>query len=304
MRYVILVPIALSSGVLLAQGVRPDIQVIQPLQFGGLVVNASGGSVVLTANGALSPEGGGFLGVTRPMSAVGMFRLTGPSNGSYLVKVDPAFPVLHGPAGGGVRVVEFLGLPETFQGHFDATGQAEFRLGGRLDMAARTQPGLYTANQVILQLHVAGSSGMETIQRSFSISLLLRAPLVLSSAGPLDFGSLIPGRQPGLFEVFPEGGYRSLGSDGPTLVKGTPKPAAFLLQGPPGSSYSIRLPQNVDLVGPGPAMKVQGFTCDIPLSGILAGPSASFHVGGQLLVKPDQPYGQYRGTFTVEVCYP
>lgn len=76
----------------------------------------------------------------------------------------------------------------------------------------------------------------------------------------------------------------------------------------PNATFRVELenghPRSTTLTGSGSTMKVQGFTCDIPLSGQLSGSSTLFHVGGQLLVNPDQPYGQYRGTFSVEVCYP
>jgi hypothetical protein len=293
----------LAGCVVPASASQAEIQVIQDLQFGGLVVGPAGGSVALTADGTLIPEGGGVLGTAKPPCAVGRFRLQGPPNAPFSVKVDPAFPVLNRPGGGSVRIVQFFGAPERFEGRFDASGQAEFRLGGRLDIAAHTVPGLHVASQVKLQLNVA-ANGVGTVQKSFTISALLRAPLTLSNTEPLDFGSLVPGAAPGVFEVLPGGGFRTLGTGGPTLVKGVPKPAAFVIQGPAGSSYSLRLPQGTTLTGPGGAMKVQGFTSDVPLSGTLGGASTPFHVGGQLLVNPDQPYGQYRGTFTVEVCYP
>ncbi len=295
--------IALAMCVLPVLATQADIQVIQDLQFGGLVVGPAGGSVILTADGTLILQGGDVLGAAKPPCAVGRFRLQGPPKASFSVKVDPAFPVLNRPGGGAVRIVQFFGAPESFQGHFDASGQAEFRLGGRLDIAAQADPGLYTASQVKLQLNVA-ACGVGTVQKSFTISVQLKAPLTLSNTEPLDFGSLVPGAAPGLFEVLPGGGFRSLGPGGPTLIKGVPKPAAFVIQGPAGSSYNLRLPSGTTLTGPGGAMKVQGFTCDVPLSGTLGGASTLFHVGGQLLVNPDQPYGQYRGTFTVEVCYP
>lgn len=295
--------LVLSGCVLPALASQAEIQVIQDLQFGGLVVGPAGGAVVLTADGALIPEAGGVLGTAKPPCAVGRFRLQGPPNVPFSIKIDPAFPVLNRPGGGSVRIVQFFAAPERSEGRFDASGQAEFRLGGRLDIAAHTVPGLYAASQVKLQLNVASCS-VGTVQKSFTISVLLKAPLTLSSTEPLDFGSLVPGAVPGVFEVFPGGGFRTLGSGGPTLVKGVPKPAAFVIQGPPGSSYNLRLPQGTTLTGPGGAMRVQGFSCDMPLSGTLGSASTPFHVGGQLLVNPDQPYGHYRGTFTVEVCYP
>jgi hypothetical protein len=287
-----------------SQVARPDIQVVRGLQFGTLVVNPNGGSVALTADGALMPDGVGVLWGSGPSSAAARFRLTGPPNREFTLSLDPRTPQLGPASGGALRVVEFLGSLPDLRGRFDAAGLAEFRLGAKLDIGAQVPPGLYTASQVGLQISVSGDSGVETIQRSFSISVQVRAPLTLANLGPLDFGALIPGTLPGVFEVFPGGGFRSQGAGGPTLLKGSPRPAVFAIQGAPGACYVIHLPSSATLTGSGSTMKVQGFTCDIPLSGQLSGSSTLFHVGGQLLVNPDQPHGLYRGTFSVEVCYP
>jgi hypothetical protein len=282
---------------------RSDIQVVQNLYFGGLVVNPSGGSVTLTEDGALITDGSGVLPGAKPPAMEARFRLTGPPGALFSLRVDPQFPILNSPGGGSVRITEFRGSFPNFQGRFDATGQAEFRLGARLDISANTAPALFTATQAKLQLNVAGSPATGTINKSFTISALLRAPLRLTNLGPLEFGTLLAGSQPGEFEVLPDGSFRSLGANGPTFVRGVPRPAAFSLQGPSGTCYNIRLPQQITLVGPGSGVQVLGFTCDLPLNGILPSGGTAFRVGGRVRIGPAQAYGQYRGTMMVEVFY-
>jgi hypothetical protein len=214
--------------------------------------------------------------------------------------VDPSSPVLGGPAGSAPRLAEFRSSLPAWRGAFDATGQAEVRLGGRLDVPAGTAPGLYRAAQVNLQLLVGGQPA---VNMPFLISALLRAPLLLSTTGDLDFGSLIPGSQTGLFRVLPTGGYQSAQGSGPMHFKGRPNPASFLLLGPAGTGFSIQLPQKVLLMGPGQPMRLEDFTCSVPTQGVLPAGGLAFGVGAALVVPSHQNPGVYRGTFTVTVNY-
>lgn len=282
---------------------RPEIQVIRNMSFGGLLVSPRGGSITLTADGLLVPDGPGIQPSAQPPCEAARFRLTGPPGAAFTLKVDPRIPMLTSPTGGSARLVQFdpaMG----FQGSFDHLGQAEFKLGGRLEVEAMTTPGLYQAFQVKLQMDVSDARGPGTVSLPFSISALIRAPFRLVNLGPLQFGGLLPGSLPGAFEVLATGGYRSSGHEGPTLAKGEPAPALFSLQGPPGASYAIQLPDRISLTGPGAPMIVEGFACSVELAGALPPGGITFGVGGRLIVPPDQRLGSYRGVFTVTVSYP
>lgn len=280
-----------------------QIQVIQPLYFGGLLVSPSGGSITLTPDGALIPDGPGVQPGANPPALAARFMLTGPPGAAFTLKVDPQFPMLTSPQGGSVRLAQFhCSLPD-FQGNLDATGQLEVKLGGRLDIAVNTQPDAFIAPQVKLQMLVKDAGGRATTSAPLTIGVLLRAQLVLANVGPLDFGWLVPGSRRAAFEVLPGGGYRESAPDGPVLHQGIPRPALFQLQGNPGSCYIIQLPQKVELTGPGTPMIVEGFTCSLPLTGIFATGDLAFGVGGSLMVDPDQGHGHYKGTLVVTVAY-
>jgi hypothetical protein len=292
--------LACSPAVCQSKVVQVDIQVVQPMHFGGLLVSPFGGSVTLTEDGALVPDGGGIVPTSQSPCAEARIRLIGPAGVGFSIKVDPSTPVLSGASGAVVRLAEFKSSLSAWRGTFDGTGQAEVKLGGRLDVPAGTAPGLYRAAQVNLQLAVPGQS---TVTMPFLISAVLRAPLLLNATADLDFGSIIPGSQAGLFQVFPAGGYQSVQASGPMHFKGRPEPATFQLQGPVGTSFSIQLPQNILLIGPGQPLQVLGFTCSTPQNGVLPAGGLTFGVGAGLMVSPQQVSGIYRGTFTVTVNY-
>jgi hypothetical protein len=282
---------------------QPSIQVIQSLYFGGLLVNPEGGSITLTSDGALIPVSPGVQPGAQPPSFEARFRLTGPPKATFTIRLDPALPILRGSRGDAIRIAEFYPSMPNYQGTFDGSGEAEFKLGGRLDVPANVQPALFIVSPV--QLHLSLSSGPEpkTTTAPFSISALLRAPLKLTNLGSLDFGALIPGTTSGDFEVLPSGNHQSLDANGPTHIKSNPHPASFSLQGPTGTCFSVRLPKTVLLNGPGSHMRVHDFTSDAPAHGVLPSGGLNFNVGGRITVDPDQAYGRYRGTFMVQVDY-
>ena len=294
-------PCALACAQLFGQAraAQPEIQVVQSLHFGGLLVSPFGGSVTLTEEGALIPDGGGITPMAQPTYTEARLRFSGPPGLAFSLRVEPASPVLLGP-GAAIRLTDFRTSLPGLRGVFDATGQAEVRLGGRLDLPSGTAPGLYRAPQVNLWLK---ATGLPEVVRPFTILALLRAPLLLTATGELDFGCLIPGTQPGTFEVLPGGGHRSLSGSGPRLFRGRPGPATFQLAGPAGAGYSIQLPSAIQLVGAGPALRVEHFTCSAATSGVLPAGGISFAVGAGLVVPAEQVPGLYRGVCQVTVNY-
>lgn len=279
---------------------QPDLQVVQPMSFGGLLASSLGGSVTLTEDGALVPDGGGIMPSTQPPYAEARLRVTGPPGLTFTLQLDSSIPLLGRGTGTAIRLAEFRCSLPGWRGIFDATGQAEVKLGGRLDIPAGTAPGLYRALQVNLQLLVPGQA---PVTRPFMISATVRAPLFLTAIGELDFGSLIPGRQTGVFEVHAAGGHQSRQSSGPNLFRGQPSPATFQLLGPEGTGFSIQLPQTVQLIGRGEPLRVEGFACSTATSGVLPAGGLTFGVGARLVVPAEQVPGVYRGVFMVTVNY-
>jgi hypothetical protein len=276
--------------------------VIQNLNFGSMVADRTGGSLSLTFDRLLIPLGSGI----RPGGSVpcqeGRFLLSGPPNTPFQIRLVPVNPVLTNPRGGSLIIEEFYPSLAGFQGVFDFKGQAELRLGARLDIRGETQPGLYQSTQVVLQLVVADPKGPKTVSYPFTIAAQLLPDLCLTNTAVLEFGGLMAGQVQGAFQVSPDGSYRSLGGNGPVLLKGTPHPARFTLRGQAETSYHIQLPDSAVLTGPGRQILIKDFTCSaqdgrLPLGGL------EFTVGGSLIVPPGQASGSYRGEFYVFACY-
>ena len=285
-----------------AEDRKAAIQVVEHLEFGGLLVQPAGGRITLTASGDLIPEGGGLQGAPPPRATPARFRITGPPRGRFVIRVDPPSPMLIRPRGGQVRVAAFhVSLPR-LEGTFDGTGQAEVRLGGTLDVAAGIPGGLYTGTQAMILVQVL-EEGWGTVHESFRIQARLRAPLILQCTAPLRFAGLLPGTRSGSVTVMPTGGFRAAGASAPRLLSGTPHPAAFLLMGPAGSDYQIQLPARTTLTGSGASLQVDGFATETPLGGSLPEGGLVFHVGATLHVEPGLPRGEYKGFFQVTVAY-
>jgi len=293
-------PLAAAHGASLAQSPL-NIRLMRNLDFGGLVAGPGGGSLTLTAVGAVVPLGPGVQpGAPAAMEA--RFRLYGPPRATFTLQVDPPLPLLDGPSGGGLRVAEFLASLQGLRGTFDAAGQAELQLGGRLDIRAGTQPGLYRASQMRLMMTVQGSGG-GTCTQPFQLAALLRAPLLLTNTGPLNFGGLLADSRPTTLQVPAAGGYPAPGASSATVIKSHPSPATFTLQGQAGTSYSIQLPPSAVLSSSGNTMMVRDFTCSVPRNGQLRGSQLLFGVGATLYVGAMQQPGIYRGSFMVSVNY-
>lgn len=293
-------PLAAAHGASPAQSPL-NIRLMQNLDFGGLVAGPGGGSLTLTAAGAVVPLGQS-LQPGAPAAREARFRLYGPPRATFTLQVDPPLPLLDGPSGGGLRVAEFLTSIQGLRGTFDAAGQAELQLGGRLDIRAGTQPGLYRAPQMRLMMTVQGSGG-GTYTLPFQLAALLRAPLLLTNTTPLNFGGLLADSRPTTLQVPAAGGYPPPGASSATVIKSHPSPATFTLQGQAGTSYSIQLPPSAVLSSSGSAMMVRDFTCSVPRSGQLRGSQLLFGVGATLYVGAMQQPGIYRGSFMVSVNY-
>jgi len=273
-----------------------NVQVIAPLSFGGLLVQAGGGRCTLTAGGSLLPEGSGvFLGAAPPASYA-RIQLTGPANAQFRCTLNPSTPVLRGPGGAAIQLASFQPAGPMV-GRFGNSGTLELDLGGTLDIPAGAPAGRYTA-MALVQLLV---NGYPAVTQPLTIVCEVRSPLVLTTLQSLDFGALAAGGG-GRFCV-EASTWLSLAADGPRLMGGKPHAAVFRFTGPARTSYNLLLPTRITLTGPRGTMDVTDFTCDqdftqkLPASGIV------FHVGACLNVAKDQAPGFYRGTFRVTVAY-
>lgn len=281
--------------------VRIEIQRVEALSFGKLLVGPTGGGGVLTPEGAWMGNGASHQRGALPKPA--QFRLSGPPRQAFRLYLEPTLRLV-GPRGE-LRVREFNASLPGLRGVFDANGQAICKLGARLEIQAMALAGTYRSLETPLRMEVLDESGrvMGSTSLPFDMEATLIAPLVLKTLGDLDFGDVVPGRTVGIVEVHPGGGYDLSRSGGARLLQGGVRPATFDLQGQAGTAYSIRLPQSCLLTGPGEAIKVEQFTTNVPINGVLKTNGLQFGVGAQLLVRPSQIPGNYSGYFTVSVDY-
>jgi len=285
------------------QAQSPGIRLVNPMDFGTLTVKGEGGMVDLTGLGVLVPIGSGV----RPKgggSQSARLSLQGKPGAPFALRLDPPSPVLVGPQGARIQMQAFNPLPVSLQGVFNAGGNTEIQIGGRLDLRQSLPAGAYVT-EVRLQMSTPGAKGrLAYLSHVFQVRVYLQPSMMLSCLRGLDFGKVMPGLAPGQIEVRANGGYLASPAGGPTVLRGgTPGPALFLFQGEAGSRYSIQVPSQVVLNGPRPII-VNGLTLNVPTQGVLR-PSGEerFAVGGKVVIQPDQPDGAYQGTLRVTVAY-
>lgn len=295
--------VVLAAACFTLSGQSPQIQVIQDLNFGELVVEDQGGGIALTPEGVLLPYGQAVRATGRSPVREARFELTGPPNGRFRVELDPPTPFLSEARGSQVRIQSFQWLSGGNEGAFDAQGKTLLRLGARLDVPAGALPGLYSTRHVNLKLVCLEGDGSRNASQEFLVSARIRPTLRLVNLSTLDFGQLIPGAALGRYTVTAGGGAHGEGVGGPRQFKGNPRPAAFLMSGSPGVCYSIELPVKVLLKGPGTFLELQAFHCNVPMQASLPAGGLRFLVGASLVIPPGQAPGLYRGTFMVSVDY-
>ncbi len=83
-------------------------------------------------------------------------------------------------------------------------------------------------------------------------------------------------------------------------------PGTFLVRGDPNRRFTVNLPNQIDITRGAATMRVFQFRSNVP-NGIGARLDATgtflMRVGARLQVRPNQAYGEYRGTFPMTVTY-
>jgi hypothetical protein len=273
------------------------------MTFGELIVDEQGGGTALTPEGILVPSGMAVQATGRAPVQEVRFTLTGPPKARFRFTLNPPTPYLTEARGARIRIQSFQYPATGNEGQFDAQGQANLRLGAKLDIPAGAPSGAYVMRQVNLQVTLLDGEGSRNINQEFMISAKLRPTLRLVNLAPLDFGCLIPGSSTGRYVVTAGAGARGESAGGPRQFKGHPHPAEFLISGSLGACYSIELPKKVLLKGPGALIEIQDFHCNVPLQASVPAGGLRFQVGASLLVPSNQEPGLYQGVFTVSVDY-
>lgn len=127
------------------------------------------------------------------------------------------------------------------------------------------------------------------------------SPNSLTKNADMDFGDVTPATTQGCTIQMDTGGIRSI-VFGYCLLGVAPSTAAeFTVTGLEGTTYSVSLPPDATLDGPGGPMLMTGFTHDA--LGDLTTGTETFRVGADLEINASQASGTYTGTFDVDVIY-
>lgn len=278
------------------------IQIVQDMNFGDLLLDGRGGSVALTEKNELVCYTTAVKPSLRSRTWEARFTLRGEPKARYALRLEPEQPFLLAKGGGKLRIASFVYQSGALKGHFNDQGEAELRLGAKLDIPVSAPPGLYVHSAIRLSLM---TKDLSTVSASelFAVKVSIKPILQIRNTSCLDFGNLIPGTITGAYRVDANGVGSDPGGAGIRQFRGRPQAAVFEVSGTPGTEYRIELPRMILLQGPGKALKVQAFEAGSPLTGIMPASGFIFRVGASLAVPPDQAPGRYSGEFLVTINY-
>jgi len=140
----------------------------------------------------------------------------------------------------------------------------------------------------------------DSLSDTANVTITIAAPISISAAGDMDFGTMVTTGTAGTVTVTPAGARSSVNVD---LLGGVPSAASFDVTGEPGQVYSITLPSPATLTSGGNTMTVDTFNHDAGATPTLAGGSDTFNVGATLNVGATQAAGTYSDTFSVTANY-
>lgn len=136
-----------------------------------------------------------------------------------------------------------------------------------------------------------------------SIELYVRKALSIVQFQALDFGNVAPDANGGTVTMDVSGNIPD--NDGIIIIGGTSQSAIFNVEGENNASYSIiNSNPNMTLSGPGTAMPVVLSLVSGGASRVLSGSGQdTIGIKGSLTINPNQPQGEYIGTYDVQIGY-
>ncbi len=278
----------------LATGIRDAAAVVTSvtqkfdLAFGSAAGDVDlAGTVVESPASAKTVTGGAtdFGGADR----AARFTVQGTPNTSYSCTLPGSITVTSG--GNSATVDTFTtnpGLSGTLPG---GQGKLTMDIGATVHLAVNQAAGNYSGT---VDLTCEGFSD------TANVDITVAAPISISAAGNMDFGTMVPTGTAGTVTVTPAGARSSVDVD---LLGGTSAAASFDVTGDGGANYSITLPSSATLSSGGNTRTIDTFTDDAGATPTLVGGSDTFNVGATLNVGATQASGTYSGTFSVTVNY-
>lgn len=131
---------------------------------------------------------------------------------------------------------------------------------------------------------------------------LIVAPLQIENQRALYFGTIAPSVDSADTVVISPAGAKNCG-DELTCLSNDHTAAAFAVSGDPLRSYTIELPDSIQIASGDNEMTVDNFSRTASAGQLNASGEENFNVGGQLNVGANQASGEYTGSFTVSVNY-
>jgi spore coat protein U-like protein len=158
-------------------------------------------------------------------------------------------------------------------------------------------------------LAIAGAGSAIAASTTASSTSTVIAPIAITKAADLSFGSFGVGATGGTVTVSPNG-TRAV-SGGAVAAGGSPTAAQFNVTGEAGMGYGITLGGTTVLTDGSNTMNftpisdtsASAITSGTVAAGSLTGGAQSIYVGGVLTVGANQPAGTYNGTVTATVEY-
>ncbi len=185
-------------------------------------------------------------------------------------------------------------------------------MGPRLGGDERRKKGWWRRLGAVVLLAPGLAAAQEPESRASEATIEARASLIraisIDSEGPLSFGQISPSATDTVtVTVSPQGVVTA--STG-TAVSPSPvaaRPGPFRVAGHPDLAYQVSLPNTATLASGPATMRLSDFSVGFDGGGaegrLDAAGEQSFAVGATLTVGPDQPSGEYVGTFPVTVRY-
>lgn len=138
------------------------------------------------------------------------------------------------------------------------------------------------------------------------VNATINTAIEITKNADLDFGDFVPGTTNSIFRLNPRNGNLNQRSGDATAVGGGHEAASFSVSGTPFLRVRIARGQNRIFIvrdGGTERMRINRFRFDGSRRFLDASGEATYRVGGQIRVGPNQAAGTYRGAFDVTVDY-
>jgi len=128
---------------------------IEDLRFGAIMQPATAGTVTVGADDSISATGGAIVGITTPQPGsrgAGRFTITGDENRMFVIFGLNRLTISNGAAT--MTVDQLRGNLRYGFERFDATGEYDLRVGGRLRIGADQPTGNYSGTYDVTVLYL------------------------------------------------------------------------------------------------------------------------------------------------------